>query len=372
MANSNTIELRLTVKDDGSIVIKQFTGEGVKDLEKLEKSSVSMTSTMGAGLQQLRSHWLAFTAATAGAIYVVQRVAKDALKVASDLEGAQKRFSIIFRDQIGLAEEWAETLRGGYAMSQREAKQSLSSMQDLLIQMGMNTKSAGSLSFEIVKLAADLGSFNELPTAQVLGDIESAMMGNYRAMRQYHIVLTDASVEQYALSHGLAKNADELTQAQRAWAAYNIILKKSGDAIGAMARNQDDYDTQLKKYHANIEDLKSLLGEALLPAATNVVKKFNEWVTANESLLAQRMPEYADRLTTGMEKLWNIAQKVGSVFAYVSIGETLSETRAEELVRRIAELKHELAGLESWKPNIINRIFGNTEQGKRKSNVLRK
>jgi hypothetical protein len=70
--NRNTIELRLEVKDNGSVVIKKFTGGGVKDLQKLQETSTTMTQKMGAGLGQLRSHWLKYAAAI-GVAYAASR-----------------------------------------------------------------------------------------------------------------------------------------------------------------------------------------------------------------------------------------------------------------------------------------------------------
>jgi hypothetical protein len=362
VGNSNTIELRLQVKDDGSVVIKKFTGEGVKDLEKLEKSSVSITSKMGAGLQQLRQHWLAYTAAIAGAVYIVQGIAKASIKAASDLEEVQGKFSVVFRDQMDLAGKWADTLREGYLMSRREARQYLSSMQDLLVPMGMNSKEAGRLSFEIVKLAADLGSFNHLPTAQVMADIQSALVGNYETVKKYGVVLNATTVEQRALATGIAKSADELTTAQKAQMAYNIILESSASAIGAVTRDYNKFANQQKLLNANMEDLRANLGEMLLPATTQLVKQFNEWYRANEGLLQQKIPEYADRLTTALEKVEGVASKVGKFLVSIGVGETLFETKADELHRKIKELEEELARLESWQPNIVNRIFGNTDK----------
>jgi hypothetical protein len=111
VANRNTIELRLEVKDDGSVVIKKFTGQGTKDLQKLEKSSASMTKKMGGGLQQLRRHWLAFAAAMAGALYIVKRTAESFLDVGKQLERFRTQLTAVLGGNRRLAEETLKWVR---------------------------------------------------------------------------------------------------------------------------------------------------------------------------------------------------------------------------------------------------------------------
>jgi len=333
MGNSNTIELRLTVKDDGSVVIKQFAGQGVKNLQQIEKQSESMTSKMGSGLSALRAHWLAFTAVTAGAVIVM----KESIKAAADLEEVQTRFNIIFRSQIDLAKKWATSLQEGYFLSEREAKQYLSSVNNLLISMGYATDQAGKFSLEIVKLAADMGTFYSLPAADVMRDIESALVGNYRAMKDYGIVLNDAIVDEYALTMGLAKNKDELSTGQRAWAAYNIIIRNAEKAIGATSRETGGYSSQIKQFQTNVENLKVALGEGLLPALTNIVKQVNEWIKANDTLINQKMPAFIK-----------------------GMGGALTETTEEKFIRQIDNYEKLLAQAQKHvgKQDIFEKLFG--------------
>lgn len=187
---------------------------------------------------------------------------------ASDLEEATSKFGEVFKGQTDLAERWSAELEDGFAMSERAAKQNLSSIQDLLVPMGMYPDAAARMSFETVKLAADLGSFNNASTAKVMDDMQSAMVGNYETMKKYGVVLTAASVKQRALEMGLANTKNELTAAHKAQAAFEIILKSSSAAIGDMDRTSDQYANTTKRLDAEIEDLSATLGKKFVPAAT--------------------------------------------------------------------------------------------------------
>jgi len=277
----NKVYITLEVTDKGTAIVKGFDKNTEQAFDRMKKNAKASTTSMGSSLQKLKQHWLAVAAAMTGVILGL----KKTVTAASDLQETTSKFNVVFSDQIKLAEEWSAALVESYAMSTRESKQFLSSIQDLLVPMGMQRDLAGRLSFEIVKLSADLGSFNNLPTAQVMADIQSALVGNYETMKKYGVVINATMVQEKALAMGLARTKDELTVAQKAYAAYTMIVEDSEAAVGDMARTQDDYANTLKRFKAATEDLAASIGASLLPALTEtfdwlskIVKKYNEWV----------------------------------------------------------------------------------------------
>ena len=247
------LNVDLVVDDQGSIVIKKFAGT-VKDV----------FSALGPAMLAL-----------GGGAGVVE-ILSQSVKSASDLAEVTSKFNTVFAGQTALAETWAQTMVDGYAMSTRESRQYLAAMQDLLVPMGMNADAAGKMSNEVVKLAADLGSFNNKETATVMDDIQSALVGNYETMKKYGVVLNASVVEQEALRMGLKKTKDELTAADKAQSAYALIVKGSQAAIGDMGRTQDGYANQLKKAKATVEDITAAIGEGLQPELADLLKWFND------------------------------------------------------------------------------------------------
>ena len=67
---------------------------------------------------------------------------KKAIDAASDLEETVGKFDVVFKNHSKQAETMAKELVNSYAMSTREAKQYLSSIQDLLVPMGMVSNKA--------------------------------------------------------------------------------------------------------------------------------------------------------------------------------------------------------------------------------------
>lgn len=195
---------------------------------------------------------------------------------ASKLEETTSKFNVVFKNQQKLAEEWAKILVASYGVTTEEAKRYLASIQDLLVPMGMNSDAAAKLSNEVVKLSVDLGSFNNLPTEQVMMDIQSALVGNFETMKKYGVVLNATRVEQEVMNKGWAKSKDEITQAMKAEAAYNLIVQGSTAALGDFNRTSDGYANQVKIMRAGINELLTTLGTYFLPVLTDLVKKIND------------------------------------------------------------------------------------------------
>lgn len=308
--STTPMKIQIVVDDDGSVKVQKFGREAEKaarkgatsfrktgkSLDEMNMRAVTATKHILALSTLLAS--LATGAAIAGLLKLVN--------TASDLEETASKFNVVFEGQIAQAEAWVKVLVDAYAMSTREAKLYLSSVQDLLVPMGMQAQAAGKLSNEIVKLSADLGSFNNLPTAQVMDDIQSALVGNYETMKKYGVVLNATLVQEKALAMGLADTKDALTAADKAQAAYKLMVEGSTAAIGDMARTSGSYANQVKKLQANIEDLQAMLGNELLPVATKVVKAMNDWVKANDELIGQKVDEAVVKITSALKSAVDI------------------------------------------------------------------
>lgn len=215
---------------------------------------------------------------------IVGGFAQKTIGLASDFEETQNKFNVVFRGMEDDANDFALVLEKSFAMSNIESRKFLSNTQDLLVPMGMARQQAGAMAFEIVKLSADLGSFNNLPTADVMEDIQSALTGEYESMKKYGVILNETAIKQEALNLGLVTNANNLTGAEKAQAAFSLMTKNSADALGDMERSSGSYANQLKALNANLETMQTRLGQQLLPIATQFVSMLNGWISEQQNV----------------------------------------------------------------------------------------
>lgn len=323
------------------------------DLDKSRKTVQTAAGKMQAAIDSINWNALGVAGTAMAGAFVV--AAKKSIDAASDLEEVTSKFGVVFGDQIKVAEKWSKALVDSYAMSTREAKQYLSSVQDLLVPMGMQANSAAALSNEIVKLSADLGSFNNTPTARVMDDIQSALVGNYETMKKYGVVLNVATVEQQAFNMGLATSKADLTTAEKAHAAYALMVAGSSAALGDMARTSGSYANQTKKLHANVEDLSVILGNELLPVATDVVSTMNHWIDANRGLIQQDITTYVEATARAMERIWKIVSYDPDVLQYGLVGFVLAGRKGAVVIGGMAHMVN-------WAQNLAG-AFDNAKKG---------
>lgn len=193
------------------------------------------------------------------------------ISMGSDFEETASKFSTVFAGLEDEAKGFSNTLVDSFGTSQREAMFFLSSIQDLLVPMGVAADKAADLSFETVKLAADIGSFNNQPTAKVMDDISSALTGSFETMKKYGVVLNETVIKQRALEEGLGDSTGKVNAAEKAQLALKIITESSSAAIGDFARTSDGFANTFKIVKSKIEDAASTLGKDFLPQAKEVL-----------------------------------------------------------------------------------------------------
>jgi len=211
---------------------------------------------------------------------------KRFLFAAADMEEVQGKFDTVFKGMSTEAEAWAKVLNDSYSMSMYAGKKYMSSLQDILVPTGMVRKVAGELSFELVKLGADLSAFGDgtVTQAMAVDNLKSALTGSYEVMKKYGIVLTVNKVNQEAVNLGLAENTKNVSESAKAMAAYSLILQGSTDAMGAHQREQNTFNGLMKEAHKLWKDFSIVLGNYILPYATQFLQIMIQWASDQQNL----------------------------------------------------------------------------------------
>jgi len=253
--------------------------------------------------------WTAVAVGGAAAAAAVTAGFFSSIKAASDLQETTSKFNTVFGSQKKVAEEWSKVLVESYFMSTNEAKKYLSSVQDLLVPMGMQEQAAAKMSYEVVKLSADLGSFNNLPTAQVMNDITSALSGNYETMKKYGSILNVTVVQEKALAMGLAGTKAELTAGAKAQAAYALMVQHSKAAIGDQIRTASSLANQIKQLESQFKNLAAYIGTHFIPVISGALLMVQD-IFGNQSTM-RIMEQKRDRLVGLVSDL---EKKVNKIF----------------------------------------------------------
>jgi len=210
---------------------------------------------------------LAFAAAGIAAV----KFGADSIGAASDLNETLSKSKIIFGENFKAVDKWAKGGAKSMGLSRQAALEAAAGFGDMFSQIGFANDAAARMSRSVVQMSADLGSFNNLPTADVAERISAAFRGEYDSLQTLIPNINAARVEQAAMAETGKKNAKELTAQEKAAAVLAIVHKDGARAMGDFARTSDGLANQQKILGAQFENVKAKIGRVLLPAMVAIV-----------------------------------------------------------------------------------------------------
>jgi hypothetical protein len=209
---------------------------------------------------------LAFAAVAAAAGAMAIKIGVDAVKAASDLSETISKVGVLFGDTADDIEKFADGAASSLGQTKQQALDAAATFATFGKSAGLSGKDLSKFSIDFVKLSSDLASFNNTSPEQAINAIGSALRGEAEPLRQYGVLLDDASLRQAALELGIistTKNA--LTPQQKVLAAQALIYKQTGTAQGDFERTSDGLANKTRILTAQLENAKTTIGEALLP-----------------------------------------------------------------------------------------------------------
>lgn len=231
------------------------------------------TSRLGSAAGAMGAAWkvAAGTLGTVAATRVVQFLG-DSVKAASDLEQTLMKSRTIFGSYAGDMESWAGTASDSVLLSKEAALSAAAGFGDMFKQLGFAGNAAAQMSRDVVQMSADLGSFNNLPTADVLARISAAFRGEYDALQKVIPNINAARVEQEALAATGKTATASLTAQEKAAAVLAIVHKDGAKAMGDVARSAGTLAIEQQRANAEWQNAKAAIGDALLPLMTDLAQ----------------------------------------------------------------------------------------------------
>jgi len=266
--NTNTVQLVLSVKDDGSIVVEKFEGK-VGDLEKAVDKSAK------GPMKSFQEGWVGITAKIAiatGVIYGAARAISGFVDEAAEAEEIENRLRFS-TETLGYSWQYAKTAVDAFANSVQESTRfSDEQARQALIDMLMYTRDFGKAQ-EGARLAMDMSvrTGQDLTSASRL--IGMAMSGNVEMLGRYIPELRN-------LDNTLGSNA---SNAQKAEYAMRILHEKFG---GTAQADIDSYAGKLAQFKNSWSDVREELGRKVLP----VLKDVLDYVTKISRELTKEAP----------------------------------------------------------------------------------
>ena len=278
-----------------------------------------------------------------------------AIKAASTMQEVMAKFDTVFSGNATAMKAWGDDFAGQVGRSQRQIAQFLAGTQDLFVPLGFATDAATQMSKQIVKLAVDLGSFNNVADDRVLTDLQAALTGSGEVMKKYGVLVSEAAVKQQLLKQGMDPKA--ATDQQKVMARMTIIMAGTTAAQGDAVRTAGSFANRMKALKGNIEDTAAVIGNALLPFATKLVEKVTaivkvvaKWAAANIGAVQTAAMVVAGIFAAGAAfvTIGTSALLLASTLGLVSSGFTSVAAAVGFILSPIGLVTVAVAGLGAW------------------------
>ncbi|HJC73216.1 MAG TPA: hypothetical protein H9698_10565 [Candidatus Ruthenibacterium merdavium] len=209
--------------------------------------------------------------AGAAAVGALGAAGVASVKLASDLTEVQNVVDVTFGKNADTINDWAKNAASAFGLSELQAKKFNGTMGAMLKSMGLSDDAVLDMSTSMTGLAGDFASFYNLPIEEAFQKIRSGISGETEPLKELGINMSVANLEAYALSQGIDKSYNSMTQAEQAALRYNYLMSVSADAQGDFARTNDTLANQLRIAQLEVQNLSGAIGMSLLPMAQEML-----------------------------------------------------------------------------------------------------
>lgn len=196
----------------------------------------------------------------------------EAAKRAEAVNGA---FSQIFRDMPEKASAATSAISTEFGRLETDIKDNFTQIGGVLAGLGVKGDQALTIIDQLQRRALDLAAFKDVADADAFAAVISGITGETEPLKRFGLVVNETATKAELLRLGFKGNAQQAPEAAKAIARANLILAKSAEIHGQVARESNTLAEQEKRTRAQFVAAAEDFGQQFLPVAAEVLK----WAT---------------------------------------------------------------------------------------------
>lgn len=201
-----------------------------------------------------------------------------AIKMGSDLEESLNKVGVVFKENASEVQSWAKTTLKSFGIAESTALDMASLFGDMGTSMGQTTDEASRMSTNLTGLAGDLASFKNIRIDVAQTALKAIYTGETESLKNLGIVMTQANLQAFAMSQGIEKNIQDMTEAEKVNLRYAYVLNTTANAQGDFERTGGGAANQMRIFQESLKELVTSFKDQVLPTFTDILKKVNEFI----------------------------------------------------------------------------------------------
>lgn len=306
---------------DGKVTID--TSLNTDGFEKGVKSLPSKLNSVSSSLKGI-----ATAAVAAFSVKAILDFGKAAIEIGSSVAEVQNVVDTAFGDMTYKVEEFSKVAIEQFGMSTLSAKKTASTYMAMAKGMGIADEAASDMAISLAAMTGDIASFFNI--SQELADVKlkSVFTGETETLKDLGVVMTQANLKAFALSKGITKSLESMSQAELVGLRYNYVMESLSLAQGDFAKTSESWANQSRILSENWKEFLSIVGQGLINVLSPLLSILNDVVTTMtgmaQSLISpitetaeatKQAYQAADAVASGFENATEAAQELKKVTA---------------------------------------------------------
>lgn len=198
-----------------------------------------------------------------------------ATKMAMDAVESENLFEVAMGNMAGDARKWSEETSKALGLNAYNVRKNVATYNAMLTSMGLTGQESLKMSEGLTQLSYDMASFYNLKPEEAFEKLKSGISGEAEPLKALGILVNDTTIKTYAYTNGIAKQGEEMTEAQKVQARYGAIMQATKNAQGDLGRTMDSPTNKIRIMKEQAQQIGIQFGQILIPILEklmNVIK----------------------------------------------------------------------------------------------------
>ena len=301
MAADATVEtLQIQIEASSSDAAKKVNelAQALRDLKKASKGGAGL-SNVTTELDKIKSASIGASKSFRGLKAIIGAIGMrrivsffgDAVSSINEYVETLNLFKVSMGSFYDEAYEYAELVNEKLGVDPAQWMKAQGVFMSMGKGFGMSEKQAYGLSKSLTELSYDIASLYNEDIQQATNRLQSALAGEIEPIRRLGISISQATLEEYALSKGINESVASMTEQEKALLRSLKLIESSKNigAVGDFAKTLESPANAIRVLNQQITQFGRAIGSVLLPVIVQVLP----YIQAFTSLLTDLISKFA-------------------------------------------------------------------------------
>jgi phage-related protein len=194
-----------------------------------------------------------------------------ATKMAMDAVESENLFEVAMGNMADEARTWSEDISDSLGLNAYSVRENVATYNSMLTSMGLATDESLNMSEGLTQLSYDMASFYNLNPDEAFNKLRAGISGESEPLKTLGVLVNETTTKTYAYTHGIAKQGETLTEAQKVQARYGVIMEATKNAQGDLGRTLDSPTNKLRVMKEQVTQIGIEFGQLLIPILEKLI-----------------------------------------------------------------------------------------------------